>query len=587
MSDYPYDLGEHSYPVSTRSTEAQLWFDRGLLWAYSFNHDEAARCFEKAVEHDPRCAMAYWGMAYAAGPNYNKPWRLFDDRDLAATLTYAHEALGRARSLAQDATSVERALIGALVHRFPERAAGQDTAEPALLDLAYADAMRTVHEEHTEDLDATALFTEALLCVSPRALWCDDGEPSGENIVEAREVLETVLARPEAQRHPALNHMYIHLMDMSSQPELALSAADALRHAVPDGSHMAHMATHIDAACGDYRNTIDSNRVAAAVDNTYFARERRIGRYFSYRAHNIRFLAYGAMMAGRSQDALWAARRLNEIVTPEVLKVTSPPMADLAESYRTTLPHVLIRFGRWEEILGLELPEDQELFSATTAMICYSRAIAFSALGRIAEAEVARDVFETARAAVPETRFSALPAKEAEVLEVAAAMLDGELEYRKGNVGAAFADLRRAIELEDALPYTDPPAWLLPARHPYGALLLEQGHIEEAAAVYRADLRMDRTLARWRTHPNNVWSLHGYHECLTRLGRDEEARQLALQRDIAVGAADVRVGASCFCRLTAFVDEAPGCCGTEAAGGPRSRAGRSLPVPALGRPEPS
>ncbi|MBI0294547.1 hypothetical protein JBE04_08630 [Streptomyces sp. PRKS01-29] len=145
---------------------------------------------------------------------------------------------------------------------------------------------------------------------------------------------------------------------------------------------------------------------------------------------------------------------------------------------------------------------------------------------------------------------------------MAAAMLDGELEYRKGNFDAAFASLRKAIKIEDSLPYTDPPAWLLPARHPYGALLLEQGHIEEASSVYRADLRMDNTLTRWRTHPNNVWSLHGYHECLTQLGRHEEARQLTLQRDIAVGAADIHVGASCFCRLTAFVDDAPGCCGT-------------------------
>ncbi|MGP3769612.1 tetratricopeptide repeat protein [Streptomyces sp. SDT5-1] len=565
MSDYAYDFGKHGRPVTTRSADAQLWFDRGLLWAYSFNHDEAVGCFEEAAEHDPDCAMAHWGMAYAAGPNYNKPWRLFDDRDRAATLEYGHAALERARSLAPSATPVERALIEALVRRFPESTAGDEIAEPALLDRAYADAMRSVHREHPDDLDATALFAEALLCVSPRALWCDDGEPAGEHVVEAREVLESALARPEAQDHPALNHMYIHLMDMSPQPELALPAADALRHAVPDGSHMAHMSTHIDAACGDYRSTIDSNHHAAAVDDRYFARERPVGRYFSYRAHNIRFLAYGAMMAGRSRDALRAARRLNEIVTPEVLKVTSPPMADLAESYRTTLPHVLIRFGHWEEILDLELPQDKELFASTTAMTHYSKAIAYSALGRIPEAEAEREVFEAARAAVPESRFSALPAKEIEVLEVATAMLDGELEYRKGNFDAAYASLRRAIEVEDSLPYTDPPAWLLPARHPYGALLLEQGHVEEAAAVYRADLRMDDTLTRWRTHPNNVWSLHGYHECLTQLGRHEGARQLSIQRDIAVGAADIEIGASCFCRLSAFEDEAQSCCASEVA----------------------
>ncbi|NEB13940.1 hypothetical protein G3I32_34785 [Streptomyces coelicoflavus] len=567
MSDYPYDLGDHSYQVTTRSPEAQLWFDRGLLWAYSFNHDEAVGCFEQAVAADPACALAHWGRAYAAGPNYNKPWRMFDDRDRAATLKYGHEALERARSLAQDATPVERALIDALAHRYPEDASGQEIADPALLDRAYADALRTAYREHPGDLDVAALFTEALLCVSPRALWCDDGKPSGEHVVEAREVLEEVLARPEAKTHVALNHMYIHLMDMSAQPELALPAADALRRAVPDGSHMAHMSTHIDAACGDYRSTIASNRHAAAVDDKYFAHERPVGRYFSYRAHNIKFMAYGAMMAGRKQDALWAARRLNDIVSADVLKVSSPPMADLAETYRTTLPHVLIRFGLWEEILGLELPEDQDLFVSTTAMTHYARAIAYSALGRIAEAEAAGDAFEEARDRVPESRFSAIPAKEVEVLRVATAMLEGELEYRKGNFDAAFASLRRAIQLEDSLPYTDPPAWLLPARHPYGALLLEQGHVEEAAETYRADLRMDQSLTRWRAHPNNVWALHGYHECLTQLGRHEEARQLAILRDIAVGAADIEIGASCFCRLTAFEDETPGCCGSGTSAG--------------------
>ncbi|CAL9616137.1 hypothetical protein SUDANB58_05743 [Streptomyces sp. enrichment culture] len=560
MPDTYYDLGVYHRPVTTSSPQAQLWFDRGLLWAYCFNFEEAARCFERAAGYDPHCAMAHWGTAFAKGPNYNKAWRLFDAVDLQASVTEARAALERARACSDACTPFEQALIQAMAARFPVRGVPEGPEEFAALDVAYAEAMREIYRAHALDLDAAALFADALMCVSPRALWhLDSGEPAGYGTTEAREVIEHAFTLPGGERHPVLNHLYIHLMEMSPHPELALPAADRLRGLAPDGSHMAHMATHIDAACGDWRRVVDSNAVAVAADEKYFARERPTGWIWLYRAHNLCVLAYGAMMSGRSADALQAARRLDEILTPDVLEVTSPPMADLVESYRTTLPHVLIRFGRWEEILDLELPVDQELYCSTTAMIHYAQGIAYSALGRITEAEAAREAFAAARATVPDTRLNALPAREVEVLAVAAAMLDGELEYRKGNFEQAFASLRRAIDLEDALPYTDPPAWLQPVRHAYGALLMEQGRTAEAAAVYRADLYLDRTLARRRTRPNNVWSLHGLHECLTRLGRVEEADQIALARDIAVAGADIPVAASCFCRLSAFGDT-DGCC---------------------------
>lgn len=563
MPDSYYNLGVYRRKVTTSSPQAQLWFDRGLLWAYCFNFDEAVRCFEKAVAEDPECAMAHWGIAYAKGPNYNKAWRFFDAVDLKASIGYANVSLERARAASDSCTPFERALIKAMAARFPDHGGVPEGPEEFdAFNRAYADAMREVYRAHSGDLDAAALFADALLCVSPRALWdLDSGEPVGYGTLEAREVIESAFLLPRGQEHPVLNHLYIHLMEMSPFPEAALPAADRLRTLVPDGGHMAHMSTHIDAACGDWRHVVESNTVAVAADDRYFEREGRQHWYSLYRVHNLCVLAYGAMMSGQSQKALDAARNIDAFLTPELLQITSPPMADLAESYRTTLPHVLIRFGRWEEILKLALPADQELFCSSTAMIHYARGIAFSALGRIAEAEEARDAFAAARATVPESRWNAVPAKEVDVLKVAASMLEGELEYRKGNFEQAFAALEHAIIMEDALPYTDPPAWLQPVRHAYAALSMEQGRIEEAAAVYRADLYLDRTLARRRTHPNNVWSLHGLHECLTLLGRNEEADQIALARDIAVASADIPIAASCFCRLSAFDGEGSGCCG--------------------------
>ncbi|MCY1294529.1 hypothetical protein D9M70_438280 [compost metagenome] len=275
------------------------------------------------------------------------------------------------------------------------------------------------------------------------------------------------------------------------------------------------------------------------------------------------------MMLGRFQVARDAAARLVKALPDHLLSVSSPPMADWAESHYSAFAHVLIRFGRWEEIIALELPEDRELFCVTVAMILYAKGVAFSALGRLEEAEQARAAFADAVAVVPETRMS-LPNREIDVLKVAAAMLDGEFEYRKGNFDLAYSKLREAIELEDALKYADPRSWLQPVRHAYGALLLEQGHIEEAEAVYRSDLGLDGKLPRPRIHPNNVWSLHGLHECLVRLGRQKEAELIKLQRDIAVASADVQIGASCFCRMSrhdsaeqdreSMPSEKPNCC---------------------------
>lgn len=557
MSDDYFDIGDYRREVTTSSPEAQLWFDRGLAWTYAFNPEEGVLCFEKAAQADPQCAMAHWGIAFASAPNYNKAWKLFDRADLEITLPYAHAALARARAVAGNATPFERALIEALAARFPATAI-DDVEEFQKLNIAYAEAMRAVYHAHPDDLDAAALFCDALICVSPRLLWdLDTGEPIGYGTVDARKVLETALARPGAELHPVLNHIYIHLMEMSPYPELALPAADQLRRLSPDGSHLAHMSTHIDNACGDWRRVVDSNLDAADADDRYFARTQRpAGWYTLYRAHYLMVAAYGGMMSGKSRVAIESAHRLNKILTPEVLATSSPPLAHLCESYCTTLPHVLIRFGRWEDIIKLELPEDQVLYSSTTAMIHYARGIAFSALRRIPEAEKAREEFIVALAAVPEGRFNSAPVREVEVLAIAAKMLDGELEYRKGNFDKAFATLRQGIAIEDALPYSDPPGWLQPVRHAYCALLMEQGRLEEAAAQYRLDLGLDRALSRRRIRPNNVWSLHGLHECLTRLGRKDEADELTLRRDIAVASADVKIAASCFCRLSAF-DQSP------------------------------
>src|SRR5919106_5830615 len=138
MMDY-YDLGTHSRTVTTSSPTAQLWFDRGLVWTYAYNHEEAIVCFRRALEADPECAMAHWGIAYAIGPNYNKQWEAFEEDEKPEALAQARDSIAQATKLKDKVTPAERALIEAIPHRYPEDPSTEDFGP---WNDAYADAMR-------------------------------------------------------------------------------------------------------------------------------------------------------------------------------------------------------------------------------------------------------------------------------------------------------------------------------------------------------------------------------------------------------------------------------------------------------------
>lgn len=431
----------------------------------------------------------------------------------------------------------------------------------------YAISMRAVYELAPDDLDVAALYADALMNLTPWQLWdLRTGEPASRSrAATAKEVLERAIATDAGVRHPGLLHMYIHLMEMSSAPETALPAADRLRNLVPDAYHLQHMPTHLDVLCGDYRRVVADNGAAIAADEKFLARSGAMNFYTLYRSHNYHFRIYGAMFLGQSRTALETAAQLEASIPEDLLRVQSPPMADWLEGFLAMRVHVLIRFGRWADILELPLPADPRLYCVTTAMLHYARGVAYAATGRIAQAETERALFGEARTRVPETRML-FNNTCADILAVASAMLDGELEYRRGNHEAAFAALERSIELDDGLPYDEPWGWMQPTRHAYGALLLEQGRVAEAEAVYRADLGLDDTLPRALHHPGNVWALHGFHECLVRLGRTGEARIVAQQLKTAAAVADVPIEASCFCRLDAGAPSEAGVSVTEAPG---------------------
>jgi tetratricopeptide (TPR) repeat protein len=409
--------------------------------------------------------------------------------------------------------------------------------------------MRHVHALHPADLDVAALCADALINVTAWALWdISSGLPAaGAHTLEARQVLESAMAQPGGRTHPGLLHFYIHLMEMSPTPEAALEAADALRGLVPDAGHLQHMPTHIDVLLGDYERVIADNETAIAADDRHLAHAGPLNFYSLYRAHDHHFRIYGAMFAGREETALAAADALAAALPPDLLRVDVPPMADWLESFVGMRLHVLVRFGRWADIIAEPLPADPQLYRVTTALTHYAKGVALAASSRVVEAEREREELAAAVSRVPDTRYlfnnTAL-----DILAVAGAMLDGEIAYRKADYETAWRHLRRAIELDDTLPYDEPWGWMQPTRHAYGALLLEQGRVEEALALYAADLGVYPTLPRACQHPNNVWSLHGYNECLVRLGRGEEAARIKPQLDRALGAADIEIRSSCFCR---------------------------------------
>lgn len=519
-SDDYYDIGGFHYEVSTESAEAQLWFDRGLAMCYGFNHEEAVRCFEKALEHDPGLAMAYWGMAYAWGPNINH--MLIEPPQMAQ----ADLAVKIAKLHAEAASPKEMALIYALAERYATPLPEDRNA----LNEAYADAMRSVHKAFGEDPLVVTLFAESLMNLQPWKHWRSNGKP-GKHTPEIVEVLEKGLTRHPG--YPGMAHLYIHALEASPTPEKALPVANTLRYAMPGIGHLVHMPTHIDIWIGDYENVVNSNIEAIDADRVFLEREGPYNFYSLYRIHNYHFVVYGAMFDGQSEVALQTARELNKQIPEDMLRAQT----DFLDAFMPTAIHVLVRFGRWDDIL--QEPEPAEYLPMSRAIWHYARALAYASTGQVDKAEVEQDDFLAQKEKVPETSFLFQNAS-LSILGVAEEMVAGEIEYRKGNHEQAFKHLREAVRLDDGLNYDEPWGWMQPARHALGALLMEQKLYAEAEDVYREDLKR---------HPKNPWALHGLAEALRNQGKEAEAAGFREAFKRATERADVKIDRSCYCRL--------------------------------------
>lgn len=518
--------------------------------------------------------MAYWGVSFCSGSNYNKTWALFDEHDRVNAIRqcyiFSQEALKRAKqnnnsSSISTTADWEQALIAALAKRFPDDDPNKDLVA---CNRAYGEAMREVYRHFgREDFNIITLFADALMNVTPRKLYdASTGLPiPSSHVFEVKALLEQALKMPGVEQHPGPAHMYIHLMEMSATPEVALPAAEMIREMFRDTGHTFHMPAHIDVLVGDYRRAVEYNYKATIADDKFFQHNGGLTFYSYYRLHDYHSLIYAAMLGGKSKAALAATDRMEATITEEILRVKTPVLADWMEFFKAVRVYVLIRFGMWEELKGLDQLEDKELYCVTNVMRHYGKGIAYAATAQLEEADKERELFKAASTLVPPTRLD-FPNKITDILKVASAMLDGEIEYRRGDYETAFSRLREAICLEDELPFAEPWGWMLPARHAYAALSLEQGRVEQAAIAYAEDLGLSPTPKRAHQHPNNVWALHGYHECLTILGRQAEANIIQKQLSLALVEADVKITSSCFCRNGALPScgakvEVNGCCG--------------------------
>ncbi|MBL9148630.1 MAG: hypothetical protein JNM94_08055 [Phycisphaerae bacterium] len=511
-------MGSYRRPTSTSNAEAQRYFDQGHLWAYAFNHDEAVRSFEKAAELDPTFALAWWGVALCHGPHINNPVMTEERSRLA------YDAAAKATALAAHAPPMERDLVVAVAARY----AWPAPADRRPLDEAYAAAMERVHRTYPTDNDIATLYAESLMDLQPWDLWTLEGTPKGRTL-EIVALLEGVLARDPS--HPGAAHLYIHAVEASNDPGRAKREAAFLRTAVPASGHLTHMPSHIDVRVGAWSAAAVANRNAIAADAAYRRLSPRQDFYQGYMLHNNQFLAFTCMMLGRSEEAIDAGQAAVSTLPPEWIEKN----ASLIDGYMTVHMDALKRFGRWDDLLALEMPPPYLPY--TRAMWRFNRAVALAAKGDLTGAEAERAAFVAAVAQVPATSIAQInPASR--VLELAALMLEGEIAYARKDYAVAERALRDAVAIEDTLLYMEPPDWMQPVRHTLGVVLLDAGKPADARRVYEEDLR------RW---PENGWSLVGVAAACDALCDTAGA---ADARDRAARAwpdADITPHATCLC----------------------------------------
>lgn len=497
-------MGAFHMPITTRDTDAQRYFDQGMVLAFGFNHAESIRSFRAAQTLDSDCAMCFWGEALATGPNINvtnNGKAVMTPEERAS----ARAAIDHALTLVDGVTSKERSWILALDKRYD----GQRETPRDPLDRAWADALADMVGAYPDDMTVASVYAEALMNTMPWDYWGPSGEAKPDTQAVIKSLERVMAAEPE---HPLALHLYIHALEASSNAQKAEGAADALANLVPGSGHLVHMPSHIYFRVGRYQDAALANIRAADIDEAYIAECNAQGFYPAlYYPHNIHFLWASATMQGQSELSLKSARRVVENVRIEQVE-----QFPTIQFFRTVPMLSLVRFARWEEILSE--PEPHAPFAFARAIWHYGRGVAYASMENKESALNELAAIERLEPEVDDIFMgNVYPAKS--LIGIAKSLLRGEIAFRSGAMAAAVTSFEEAVAMQDVLPYTEPPFWYYPTRQSLGAALLADGRAAEAQLVFEADLEQ---------YPMNGWSLYGLTEALTAQGLTapaEAARQ--------------------------------------------------------------
>jgi tetratricopeptide (TPR) repeat protein len=507
------------YPITTKSVEAQKYFDQGLLLAYAFNHAEAARSFYQAMRLDSTCAMCHWGFAYVLGPNYNAGME-------PDNYARAYDAIAKADQLASSASEKEKDLIHAMKQRYTKEVPD----DRSHLDSAYMLAMRAAHIKYPNDVDIAAMYAESLMDMHPWDLWDKAGnaKPWTPEILKAIDV--AISLNPN---HPGGHHFNIHAWEASNTPEKALGSAKVFDDGlVANAGHLVHMPSHIYINTGDYHLGSLANIRAVDRDSAYVTQCHAQGSYpLALYPHNYHFLAATATLEGNSEWAFMAARKMEELTRHKGMNV--PALATL-QHYNSIPYFIYVKFAKWDDILSAPVLDTMPLYSS--GIRHYARGMAFVGKKELAKA---RAELNEVKAIAKNDTLKVLTIWEINslfnVIDIAQKVLEAEILASEKKYDESIALLEAAIAAEDQLNYNEPPDWFFSVRHHLGAVLLEAGRPEEAIAVYEADLK---------TFPKNGWALQGLKNAYDTLKQNDKSTATAEQLKAAWEHADVQLVSS-------------------------------------------
>ena len=494
------NLGTLSFKVGTRTAKAQAYFDQGMRWAFGFNHAEAQRAFQAARKEDPKLAMAWWGEAFVLGPNINAPM-------MPEAVAPALAALAKAVELAPGAPAKDRAMIAALEKRY----SADPNAERPALDAAFADAMKSVAAKYPGDDTILALYAESIMDTQPWDYWEAGGAKPKGRAAEMLAVLERVYARNP--HHPGALHLYIHAVEASTKPERALPHARRLAALMPGAGHIVHMPAHIFYRVGQYKESLEVNKRAMAVDEQYFKTSPSDPMYKSaYYPHNIHFVLVSAQMGGDGPTALDAAAKLDASLPDAVIAQFAFLEPIKAAPY---LAHAI--FSTPEAILALKAPPKEQV--VVSALAHYARALGFATKNDAAGARGEIDAIAAIEQKADFKPYADLAVPGKEIVQTARLVATARLADAQGDLAGAAKAYEEAVAIEDALAYMEPPYWYYPVRQSLGSVYLRQGKLDAAERALRD------SLARVR---GNGWALAGLAEVYKRKG-DAQAEKSARQ----------------------------------------------------------